>query len=957
LSAARQAGLARQAHHETTAGERLHELIEELAHVLPVQGPIAVFIHHNTLHAFEHLPFEQAVVKAARLFGTEPFRTEDAYRAELAVGRIRDEDLADVLGREPNTDVLPGRLDRRALRRIMLLRGGRRFVPATIRWRLEEGDLAEELKTPENSRLFSACQDRMWAVSPAPIGAESLAGERAMHPEAVHPLLIRLCSVYLDQGIAYWPMPDRELGFYRSVRALFSQPGVIESPALAGVAAEFRRQAAAGHDAEQAILSLLGRLGIPETEWHDVLQAELLALPGWAGLMRRLEGEPDLAPHVNLPCSLSDFLAVRLTLAAVTKANSSLEPKTDEPDLDLQAQRLAAAAQLYDAAQLMHLSASDIQTMTPDEFGALWREIETFDDFERRRLLHLAYELRHERDVLRPMARHRADEPPVPFASRPAAQVIFCIDEREESIRRQLEEVDPAVETLGAAGFFGIAMNYKGLDDAHGVALCPVVVRPAHAVREVPAAGEEPVLARRAARRRLGGRATNASFVSSRTFVRGWLNTTALGPLYLFPLVARLLSPRLTARFRQGLHKSFVPAARTELALTRTPDQTSEDASHGGEHDPQLAPGFLIEEQVDRLAAVLSTAGLKEGFARLVVILGHGSTSLNNPHESAHDCGACGGRRGGPNARSFAAIANRPEVRAALRDRGVCIPDDTWFVGGYHDTCNDEVELYDTTLVPATHGADLARIRRSLDQARALSAHERARRFEAAFWCRTPGQALRHMEARAEHLAEPRPEYGHCTNAICVVGRRAVTRGLFLDRRAFLVSYDAALDPEDRNLLGVLSAVIPVCGGISLEYYFSYVDNEGYGCGTKLPHNVTSLLGVMNGAASDLRTGLPWQMVEIHEPVRILFVIETTPERLSKVIAANPELVRMVENEWIRLSTMDPLTGEVHVYRKGRYERLEGPFEELPEAPSSPAWYGGKMEHLPIARIRPTIAT
>ena len=54
--------------------------------------------------------------------------------------------------------------------------------------------------------------------------------------------------------------------------------------------------------------------------------------------------------------------------------------------------------------------------------------------------------------------------------------------------------------------------------------------------------------------------------------------------------------------------------------------------------------------------------------------------------------------------------------------------------------------------------------------------------------------ALRHVEERSEHLAEPRPEYGHCTNAVCVVGRRSLTRGLFLDRRAFLVSYDANRD-------------------------------------------------------------------------------------------------------------------------------------------------------------------
>src|SRR4029453_17967925 len=130
----------------------------------------------------------------------------------------------------------------------------------------------------------------------------------------------------------------------------------------------------------------------------------------------------------------------------------------------------------------------------------------------------------------------------------------------------------------------------------------------------------------------------------------------------------------------------------------------------------------------------------------------------------------------------------------------------------------------------------------------------------------------------------------HATNAFCVIGRRMRTSGLFLDRRAFLVSYDPTSDHDGSVLARILAAVVPVVAGISLEYYFSYVDPIGYGCGTKLPHNVTSLLGVMDGAARDLPPGLPWQMVEIHEPTRLAIVVEGTPDRVRRVVQDNPAI-------------------------------------------------------------------
>jgi uncharacterized protein YbcC (UPF0753/DUF2309 family) len=462
---------------------------------------------------------------------------------------------------------------------------------------------------------------------------------------------------------------------------------------------------------------------------------------------------------------------------------------------------------------------------------------------------------------------------------------------------------------------------------------------------ERPKAEDRGMLETRRWRRRLLGTLMRQSSISSKTLMRGWLSTSALGLLSMVPLVGHLLAPRRYARLRDWLNRAFLPEPRTELTLMRKTAQ-ARDAVTG------LLMGFAAAEKADRVASVLGPAGLTRGFARVVVILGHGSSSLNNPHESAHDCGACGGRRGGPNARLFAAMANRPEVRDLLRARAIEIPADTWFVGGYHDTSTDAIELYDLDALPATHTADLERVSKALDTARAWNARERARRFDSCPADASSAEALRHVEERSEHLAQPRPEYGHCTNAVCIVGRRSLTRGLFLDRRAFLASYDVAQDAGGQSLAALLAAVIPVAAGISLEYYFSFVDNERYGCGTKLPHNVTGLVGVMEGHASDLRTGLPWQMVEIHEPVRMLFVVETTPELLMKAVNANASNRQLVDNRWIRLATIDPVTGAVHVRRGGVFEKFDGAAERLPVALSSAEWYRGKARHLPMAWIQ-----
>ena len=279
------------------------------------------------------------------------------------------------------------------------------------------------------------------------------------------------------------------------------------------------------------------------------------------------------------------------------------------------------------------------------------------------------------------------------------------------------------------------------------------------------------------------------------------------------------------------------------------------------------------------------------------------------------------------------------------------IPEGVWFVGGLHDTSSDDLELFDLELVPETHRSRVARVRRDFEVAARRDAHERCRRFESAPLALDESEALRHVIGRTEDLAQARPEYNHVTNALCVVGRRAITRGLFLDRRVFLVSYDASLDANGLLLGSLLASVGPVGAGINLEYFFSFVDNERYGAGTKLPHNVVGLLAVMNGSSGDLRTGLVEQMVEIHEPMRLLVVVEGPPDLVSRAVAPHGGLRRLIENRWILVATYDPERGEAHFLDAGGFSRHEVENPSLPTVPRSKAWYEGHRGCLRPARV------
>ena len=669
---------------------------------------------------------------------------------------------------------------------------------------------------------------------------------------ALNRMTAKWVMAFLDEGLAEWAMPYKAEGFYHAWKK------------LAQFDRELPRQQRRDFPptAREAIRMALA--GFAPEEQNEILEQHLAALPGWAGYVRHRQ-ESGTSWQKKFPMDLEQYLAVRLTLARKLGVKLLAEKKGD----------------------IKYVGCLRLKYLWLEAWEQTWQ------------------------DTLKTALSGGQEEENASRRPQPDAQMVFCIDTRSEPMRRQIEQ-QGNYETFGYAGFFGIAMDYE--DPANGLSRksCPPILPSAYRVRESHAHGKEKEFAAYAYRRELD-RFRNYFLRRIKNMLPSAFGyVEAAGAFYGASLLARTWLPAWVYRV---LRKSA--PAHEHICEPVLREATPPGDGRAG-LDPVAAAtdtDIPLDQQVAIVKGAFDLMGWRD-FAPLVLFVGHGSHSANNPFASSLDCGACAASPGRHNARVLARLANRREVRSALMyDHNILIPESTHFLAAEHNTTTEEITLFDRDL-PPTHSNLCYHVMQDLHRAR-----------EAAL-ARRLGSLPKPVIA-AERLAgdwsETRPEWGLAKNAGFVIGPRELTRDLNLDGRCFLHSYRWDLDTDGTALEAIMQGPMVVTQWINNHYFFATIDPERFGGGDKITHNITGHHGVLTGNGGDLKSGLPFQSLyasdseAYHQPLRLTVCIQAPRERVGGILSKNEHLKTLLDNTWIYLMVLEPGTGEFY-----RYDKAEG---------------------------------
>ena len=702
----------------TTTFSETH-LLHQLKHYLPAQTPLKDFIHHNSLHAFQNLKFYDAIFKASKIFGYQPTLPLVDFRKLFEVGRINESILERTIAEKK------GAINITSWKKKLLY------------------------KNYDEHNDYRIGQLRAHWKKIHQIDVDNL----------VQPILFRILSSYLDQGIAIWEFPKHKDGFLATLIA-------IEKNSFTSF---FKTKTAQKllYNNSTTIASLLKILVGDEAYFEQYIFDQQFSHKGWSGMIATVEEKPESFLDFK-KIELKEFIVFELLLEidtilyAVGTQFHPLSTIIQQPPIDLF--EPVAYSELHEVLSMWQNAfewsyydemLAGIQQLNKNKKTALQDENEK---------------------------------------STKSVQALFCIDERECSLRTHLENIDINSETFGCPGYFGVEFYFKAAKAKFYDKLCPAPVTPKFLIKEYDV---------------IEKRKNDILYTNKSTsFFIGFFATIIFGFWSFYRLIKNIFSPKMS------------PAISNAFALMNQHGKLTVENLNSSHSENGLQIGFTIQEMADRVLAVLHNIGLTNNFAPLIYVVAHGSSSANNPHHGAHDCGACSGRPGAVNSRVFSIMANHTEVRKLLKNKGVEILPHTQFVGALHDTAADEIQFYDIDFLNSNNAnAHLVNVK-NFELALNLNAKERSRRFASINTKASIEKIIKAIKSRSVSLFEPRPELGHGTNTLCIVGNRELTKGIFLDRRSFLNSYNFKIDLDGTFLTNVLKPLGPVCGGINLEFLF-----------------------------------------------------------------------------------------------------------------------------------------
>ncbi len=655
-------------------------------------------------------------------------------------------------------------------------------------------------------------------------------------------------SAYFDQNQAIWKTSEQNESLFRAWKREAEIDYSTEAMGLTG----FRKLVKSlPNDHLEASAIALEKLQIPEEIQEHYLNALLMKVNGWAGFSARIDWDARLAGKESH--AVEQFLAILLVWELC------FSELLDYPELE-NAWRSART----EAHAIISSGKPDVM-------------------LEQQLILQKAFDIAAQRSIIQKI---NAQPSKKSNKKTTLAQAVFCIDVRSETFRRNLETVNEGVETLGFAGFFGFPIKYMPLGHDEGTDQCPALISTSHTVKESLANPEEE---EEAIRRR----------TLIQKFTKIW-KAFKSGAVSCFGFVSPLGLYFLPKLFMDLFGITRPVANPEEYGLSRHEVNTrgiSLEAGPAGEIN-----GIPQEDRVNMALSSLKAMSMTESFAPIVLIAGHGASTVNNPHATGLDCGACGGHSGEANAKVAAAILNDRKVREHLRTSGIDIPDTTLFIAGRHDTTTDEVTLFvSRNDLSDDKKEELQELEKSLKLAGELTRKERGARMSI-----TGNSIDKQIIQRSRDWSQVRPEWGLAGCSSFIVAPRDRTSGLNFAGKAFMHSYNWKKDEGFKILEVIMTAPMVVTSWINLQYFASAVDNKRFGAGNKALHNVVGGFGVLEGFAGDLRVGLPWQSVHDgnqyqHEPNRLNVIIEAPVDAMSKILEKHESIRQLCDNEWIYL--------------------------------------------------------